>query len=216
MRIDNSHHLHKQKMRSACPSFHTQAEANGHGPGFAPAFDVPVDSALSLMRGRGLSLSARGMFFCALLRTLDIGAPHPPDDRNAASMLAKDVRAYRSALAECIEARCLQRLQDGRVSALMADECRPTKRRRRRLPRARIGDATRESVLAKTGGVCVYCAVALTLDTSEPTSYEPDHVLPVALGGTDDIANLVPSCLSCNRKKRARTALTFMGGADDR
>jgi 5-methylcytosine-specific restriction endonuclease McrA len=76
-----------------------------------------------------------------------------------------------------------------------------------------IPTADRHAVLAKTSGKCVYCAVVLTLDRGQSNTFHADHVLPVALGGGDDIANLVPSCAGCNSKKRAQTALQFMGGA---
>lgn len=79
-----------------------------------------------------------------------------------------------------------------------------------RTSRAPIPAATREAVLKKTKGKCAYCAVVLTLDAGHPHSYCADHVLPVARGGSDDIANLIPSCRTCNGKKSAKTALHFM------
>jgi 5-methylcytosine-specific restriction endonuclease McrA len=82
------------------------------------------------------------------------------------------------------------------------------KRRRSILP----GD--RQTVLAKTSGKCVYCAVILTAERGQPNTFHADHVLPVALGGGDDIANLVPACATCNGKKKAMTALQFMGEAN--
>lgn len=82
----------------------------------------------------------------------------------------------------------------------------------RGLKRADIPRRTRETVLAKTSGKCAYCGVRLTTDHGKPNSYHPDHVLPVACGGSDDVANLIPSCRSCNLKKRAKTALNFLGG----
>lgn len=78
--------------------------------------------------------------------------------------------------------------------------------------RRALAPGTREAILSKTNGRCVYCSIIVTNDTGQPTSYEPDHVLPVAKGGSDDIANLVPSCHACNSKKRAKTALVFLGG----
>ena len=83
----------------------------------------------------------------------------------------------------------------------------------KREQRQQIPSARRSAVLAKTSGKCVYCGVALVLTKGRPNSYQADHVLAVALGGSDDIANLVPSCADCNAKKRAKTALQFLGGA---
>lgn len=78
--------------------------------------------------------------------------------------------------------------------------------------RDRIPSPLRAAVMAKTSGKCVYCGVVLTTVAGHPNSYQADHVLSVADGGTDDIANLVPSCRSCNAKKGAKTALVFLGG----
>lgn len=47
---------------------------------------------------------------------------------------------------------------------------------------------------------CAYCECRLT-DANRTI----DHVLPVSRGGTDDIANLVLSCLDCNQLKGDRT-----------
>lgn len=54
----------------------------------------------------------------------------------------------------------------------------------------------RAVVLARDGGLCVYClSPATTID----------HVLPRSRGGSHAPRNLAACCLSCNLKKRART-----------
>jgi hypothetical protein len=83
--------------------------------------------------------------------------------------------------------------------------------RRRRRPRKCLSRVTRETVLAKTSGLCVYCGVRLTTNPGQPHSYHADHVLPVDRGGSDDLANLIPSCARCNMAKSAKTFVTFMG-----
>lgn len=45
------------------------------------------------------------------------------------------------------------------------------------------------------GGSCVYCG---------KQHEQWDHFLPISLGGSDVIGNLVPSCASCNRSKNNR------------
>lgn len=67
--------------------------------------------------------------------------------------------------------------------------------------RVSIPRRDRDAVLRKTSGRCAYCAVTLTVVPGQPHSYCVDHVLPVARGGSNDIANLIPSCRSCNTKK---------------
>ena len=37
-----------------------------------------------------------------------------------------------------------------------------------------------------------------------------DHAQPLARGGTDDIGNIIPACLPCNRRKHVKTAGEFM------
>ena len=53
-----------------------------------------------------------------------------------------------------------------------------------------------KSKLRSWGHKCAYCAVELS---DRNTEY--DHVMPLALGGANDGANIVPSCKHCNRSK---------------
>lgn len=157
-------------------------------------------------------LDVAGFYFTVLAFELACGEPLPSRDAVAALYVEADVRSYRRLVGLGLKAGLLQRAQDGRLSARSLSSCRPVKDRTHR---AGFPDDTRSVVLRKTNGVCTYCAVKLETTVSrQPTSFEVDHVLPVALGGTDDIANLVPACRSCNSKKIAKTALRFMGGAD--
>lgn len=54
------------------------------------------------------------------------------------------------------------------------------------------------AVLAKYGGRCLRCG---TLE-----AITPDHVIPLFLGGTNDISNIQPLCHRCNSGKGARIA----------
>lgn len=80
--------------------------------------------------------------------------------------------------------------------------------------RGQITKTTRASILAKTNGLCAYCGCTLTTQKDKPNTFHADHVLPVAKGGTDDIANLIPSCAKCNGKKSAKSFLSFLGRDD--
>jgi 5-methylcytosine-specific restriction endonuclease McrA len=53
--------------------------------------------------------------------------------------------------------------------------------------------------LAAIGMICVYCTKALDFST-----LTKDHVIPLSKGGTDDIENVVPSCLRCNQTKSSK------------
>jgi len=70
--------------------------------------------------------------------------------------------------------------------------------------------ATRTAVIAplradvwdKSGGICWYCGVRM----HPLRNFHVDHFLAVADGGTNDLANLVPACQSCNSRKGSRPA----------
>lgn len=62
---------------------------------------------------------------------------------------------------------------------------------------------------------CTYCGDPITIDRTEPrhtrflddcgrSRPELDHVQPLFWGGAHTAANLVPSCLRCNRSKGPR------------
>lgn len=98
-------------------------------------------------------------------------------------------------------------LIDAEIHQILMDS---TNDRMGRQKRDAIPSRKRDAVLRKTSGKCVYCAVTLTTKPGHAHSYCIDHVLAVKNGGTDDVANLVPSCRDCNGKKSAKTALRFM------
>lgn len=57
--------------------------------------------------------------------------------------------------------------------------------------------ALRDVVFERDGYGCVYCGSGLNLHC--------DHVHPLTLGGSNDIANLVTACATCNLRKGAKT-----------
>ncbi|QRY40856.1 HNH endonuclease [Microbacterium hominis] len=63
-------------------------------------------------------------------------------------------------------------------------------------------EALRAAVLERDGGICVYCG-------NEATT--ADHVTPKALGGRDELANLVAACLKCNGRKSDQLLLRSSG-----
>lgn len=64
----------------------------------------------------------------------------------------------------------------------------------------------RREVFEKSGGACFYCGKALTLDGK----WHAEHTHPRALGGGDDLLNLVAACAPCNLAKGDRTAIEFI------
>lgn len=54
-----------------------------------------------------------------------------------------------------------------------------------------------KALMERDGGACVYCR--------EKKSLCVDHMVPIILGGTDDIDNLAIACKACNSGKSGRT-----------
>lgn len=52
---------------------------------------------------------------------------------------------------------------------------------------------------------CAYCGMLLTIKTATE-----DHVIPLSCGGTDDISNIAPACLSCNCSKKHMPVNVFI------
>ena len=57
----------------------------------------------------------------------------------------------------------------------------------------------RDLVIARDGLKCCYCGKQL-----EPKDATVDHVIAVHNGGSDDLANLVMACRSCNSRKGSK------------
>lgn len=55
---------------------------------------------------------------------------------------------------------------------------------------------------------CSLCGedIDYTLRSPDPMSFEVDHIIPLAKGGTDELDNKQPSHRDCNRRKADRTA----------
>lgn len=101
----------------------------------------------------------------------------------------------------------------GRIKANVAAyrQANPEKKsalesRRRARKKGNGGSHTAEEWQAKLIlhlNACYYCK-------GKDCKLTKDHMIPLKLGGTDDIENLVPACQSCNSKKNARTAEEYL------
>jgi len=54
------------------------------------------------------------------------------------------------------------------------------------------------------GWRCQYCGTALTTqrEGENRALLTKDHIVPISTGGADEIPNLLPACLRCNRMKK--------------
>ena len=57
------------------------------------------------------------------------------------------------------------------------------------------------ALVGSRGGLCAYCGASGPL--------EADHRIPLSRGGSNDITNILPACVRCNRSKHARTETEF-------
>jgi len=69
-------------------------------------------------------------------------------------------------------------------------------------------------VYDKTEGYCKYCCKKINFknygNPDAVGAWEIDHWTPVSRGGSDDIENLVPTCIYCNRRKQKMTGIEFL------
>lgn len=64
-----------------------------------------------------------------------------------------------------------------------------------------VSKRLRYEILRRDNHACRYCGAS-----APDATLEVDHVVPVALGGTDDPSNLVTSCADCNSGKATSAA----------
>jgi 5-methylcytosine-specific restriction endonuclease McrA len=75
----------------------------------------------------------------------------------------------------------------------------------------------REKIWIQSERVCRYCKCSLESFTGDIMHI--DHIVPVVVGGTDDIENLTAACVTCNLSKNAKSEDDFLAsliaGADE-
>jgi 5-methylcytosine-specific restriction endonuclease McrA len=62
-----------------------------------------------------------------------------------------------------------------------------------------------KSIIRRTAKRCAYCNKKL-----KKHEITIDHLVPIALGGTDEYNNIVPACEACNNKKSGKLPLNFI------
>lgn len=76
-------------------------------------------------------------------------------------------------------------------------------RARRRLAEGRFRSSDIIKLMDEQKGVCIYCPKNIKL------KYEIDHIMPLALGGSNWPINLQLLCPTCNRRKGAKDPVQF-------
>jgi hypothetical protein len=72
--------------------------------------------------------------------------------------------------------------------------------------RKQLGWLMRGMIWERSRGMCWYCGSDTVSSPEAMSQASIDHQIPVALGGTDDLENLVLACRECNSEKGAKTA----------
>ncbi len=140
------------------------------------------------------------------------GAPY--SDSELAEEIGCRLDHLRSVLSTCyahgritVGARDEHRLCASSIEKSLPPQINLAKRRERNnRHRFRKADAAGAHTLTQwharvdyCGWRCRYCGISLTA-----TSLTKDHVIPLSKGGSDWPSNLVPSCRSCNSRKKDR------------
>lgn len=134
-------------------------------------------------------------------------------DRRYYAAHADKAKAYREANRErraqqssAWREKNMERLRAYRAAHI--EDYRAAMRRYKARKRAATGSHTGDDIraqYARQRGRCYYCGKRVR------DKYDVDHVIPLALGGSDGPENLVVACVSCNRKKQARHPQDFAG-----
>jgi 5-methylcytosine-specific restriction endonuclease McrA len=102
-----------------------------------------------------------------------------------------------------------RKISCAKYSAANPDQARATKARRKARQNeagGAISKADIKSLLVSQKWLCVACRTKLD------KSYEADHIVPLARGGSSDKSNMQILCMPCNRSKGAKDPIAFMQG----
>jgi hypothetical protein len=67
--------------------------------------------------------------------------------------------------------------------------------------RSKLSEVVQTQVRQRAGYLCEYCHAS---EQWQYVRFTVDHVMPLTLGGADDLENLALACFHCNRKKTNR------------
>lgn len=67
--------------------------------------------------------------------------------------------------------------------------------------RSKIPESIQQQIRQRANFLCEYCH---TSEQWQYVQFTVDHVMPLSLGGTDNLENLALACFHCNRRKTNR------------
>ena len=70
--------------------------------------------------------------------------------------------------------------------------------------RKQLKQRTRREIYESLGGHCAYCGCEL-----QYKDMQLDHMVPLHVGGADELSNMLPACRSCNHYKATLTVEKF-------
>ena len=77
--------------------------------------------------------------------------------------------------------------------------------RKSRTTRGSIPKDMRQEVYRRDAGVCIYCEAMCQAE-----ELTIDHIIPLALGGLDEMTNWATCCRTCNQRKAAQPLVEFL------
>lgn len=66
------------------------------------------------------------------------------------------------------------------------------------MSRKKISDLTKRQIYRRADHLCEYCHAS---EKWQYVRFTVDHIVPVSLGGSDDLGNLALACFHCTRRK---------------
>lgn len=118
----------------------------------------------------------------------------------------RHIRSGETPCDPCREALNAKERQQRRDEAPQRRERRLARRRRYETLRGRKPRRFAPEIAARDGDRCWYCGLEPLLFAHD---WEIDHDVPIARGGTSELANLRLACRTCNRRKHTQTGAEF-------
>lgn len=137
---------------------------------------------------RHLSCEQHGAYLLLLMTMWNAGGSLPDDDRKLARIVCLSVKKWKATRDDVLE---FFEISEGVIS-----HPKISPRGYAMYGRISLSAARKEEIFARDGHVCSYCG-------AQDGPFHVDHILPVALGGSNDPDNLTIACKACNLSKGA-------------